>query len=190
MTMGVMSLARRAGVGNRPEVLAFAKGELERVLRADYHPLLVRARRLAGNVEDAQDLLHDTFERALSHRRHDEPCANASGWLTVIMRNLAIDRRRSEARRRSALDVEAVEVHPPEDEPLPAWAWVEKSDVERALSAIDEPLSLAFRMRWEGGHSYREIGERLGIPSPTVATRLWRAKRKLRAALLRHRESS
>src|SRR5258706_10818270 len=58
-----------------------------------------QARKLARSRADADDLVHDTLERALRKQHLYEPTGKLIGWLCMIMRNCRFDMLR---RRRIA----------------------------------------------------------------------------------------
>jgi RNA polymerase sigma-70 factor (ECF subfamily) len=140
--------------------------------------LLHRARNLVGSTE-AEDLVQSTIERALLHVHTFQRGTNLFAWLRRIMSNLMIDSWRRRSLLTCALD------EPAAPEPEPRAAWRELSD-EDLLAAVAR-LPPSFRTVWElytGGTSYAEIARRLGVPSPTVGTRLMRARLHLRTTLL------
>ncbi len=80
--------------------------EIER-LAATHAPSLLRyARTLVGDEAAAEDLVQDTFERALAKRDLFRAEADARTWLHRIMHNLAVDHAR---RQRPSTPLEAVE---------------------------------------------------------------------------------
>ena len=158
--------------------------ELAAVAR-DIEPSLYRvALQLCGNVADARDLVQDTFERALRNVSSYRAGSNPRAWLTRILRNLFIDRcRKRNARpRRESLDHVVVIAREPEPEPV--WAALDGNDLKRAASRLKPEFRTIFEMRTYENKSYDEIARQLGIPRATVATRLRRARKKLRAHLL------
>lgn len=139
---------------------------------------------LCPNPAECEDLVQDTFERALRHlARGNEPVRNARAWLVTILRNAFIDRVRAE--RSMPLDDE--DLPAPEPEPQPVWANVTLADVRAALPHIDPDLRAVFELHYLEGMRYREIAARLAVPENTVASRLFRARKALRDQLLASR---
>jgi len=90
------------------------------------------ARRLCGNAADADDLLHDTYERALRAWERYADHGNVRGWLVAILNNLFIDRcRRAKRARTEALD--PVDVAAPEPTSPAVWTRVSNEQVAAAL---------------------------------------------------------
>jgi RNA polymerase sigma-70 factor (ECF subfamily) len=146
--------------------------------------LRAAARALCPNPAEREDLVQDTFERALRHlARGNEPVRNARAWLVTILRNAFIDRMR--VVRSMPLDDE--DLPAPDPEPQPAWADVTLVDVRAALAEIDPDLRAVFELHYLEGMRYREIAARLSVPENTVASRLFRARKAVRAQLLASR---
>jgi RNA polymerase sigma-70 factor, ECF subfamily len=148
-----------------------------------YEPALVAtARRLCGNASDADDLLHDTYERALRAWERYTDRGNLKSWLMAIMHNVFIDRCRKSKR---VLGTETIdhEVAAPEPSQPPAWTAVTPEQVARALDEIGGEFRAVYELH-VAGKSYDEIATTLSIPKATVGTRLLRARKKLKQVLL------
>jgi RNA polymerase sigma-70 factor (ECF subfamily) len=131
----------------------------------------------------ADDLVQDTYVRALRARDRYENRGITRTWLVVILHNLFIDRCRKTKRSRTT---ELVDVHIlPAPEPIapPAWVDVTPSQVGAAVAGLSKELRSVFELHIAGA-SYDEIGVQLRIPKNTVGTRLLRARRKLKSVLL------
>lgn len=136
---------------------------------------------LCRNAAQCDDLVQETFERALRHlQASKEPVRNVRCWLVTILRHVFIDRVR--AGRSTTSDVE--ECPAVEPEPEPPWADITLADVRAALETLDAGMRDVFRLHYLEGLRYREIAVRLGIPENTVASRLSRARKALRDQLL------
>lgn len=147
--------------------------------------LRVLATRLAGNRAEADDLVQDTLERALKAWSQFDEDTNVRAWLATILNHLFLDRCRRHTRVGSPLAIEEVAERiaqtPPE--PEPAWADLSEADVRAALVHVQPEFREVFTLHLDG-LSYQAIATRLGIPRPTVGTRLLRARRQVRAALV------
>lgn len=144
------------------------------------------ARRLCSNDADAEDLVHDTFERALRAWDRSANHADLRSWMVSILNHLFIDRCRMARRRPLIETIEGLELSAPEPTPPPAWARISDQQVEAALASIDPGLRHTYELRVRG-YSYEQIAAELNIPKGTVGTRLFRARRRLKAALQRQK---
>jgi RNA polymerase sigma-70 factor, ECF subfamily len=142
--------------------------------------LLTRlARRWAG--ADADDLVQETFARAIAARHRYQAGSNGRAWLCRILCNLAVSEQRRRARdERLRTRVIALQPEPaasePEPPPLDGIALVaalgELQPGERRILELADIEEL----------SYREIARAMECPLGTVMSRLHRARRRLRAA--------
>jgi RNA polymerase sigma factor (sigma-70 family) len=134
-----------------------------------------------GDRSLAEDLLADTFERALrSRRRFDRRRGSAKTWLYAIALNLLRDQARRAAAEGRALERVG---------PAPAGAAgvgdaVEHRDVvQRALATLSAEEREAIALRFGAELTVPEIAEALREPLTTVEGRVYRALRKLRGEL-------
>lgn len=128
----------------------------------------------------ADDLVQDAMEKALSQRGQFQKGSNLRAWAKTVMRNAFFDRHRHE-RLHVPLQFD-VAWH----DHRPCWSPVEQLTVDdvvtalRSLRPIDrQVVELALLEE----RSYREISQRLGVVTNTVASRLARARGRLRTVL-------
>ncbi|HEY1813901.1 MAG TPA: sigma-70 family RNA polymerase sigma factor [Kofleriaceae bacterium] len=142
------------------------------------------ARRLCGNAHDADDLLHDTYERALRGWDRYADRGNLRGWLISILHHLFVDRCRKAKRTPAADAIDPIEVPAPEVAPPPAWSAVTPAQLADALAELGDDFRAVYELH-AAGKSYDEIARELSIAKATVGTRLLRARQKLKVALVR-----
>jgi RNA polymerase sigma-70 factor (ECF subfamily) len=143
------------------------------------HLLQRLARRWGG--ADADDLVQETFARALAARHRYEVGSNGRAWLCRILCNLAISERRRHARdeRLRARVLAMSPVAPPrEPEPPP----LDEAELKGALAALQPAERRILELAEIEELSYREIARALDCPVGTVMSRLHRARRRLRQA--------
>jgi RNA polymerase sigma-70 factor (ECF subfamily) len=145
------------------------------------------ARRLCGNTADADDLVHDTYERALHAWGQLGDRSRARSWLVAILHHLFIDRCRKIVREfpTDAEELESLEL--PDAGASggpPPWADITCQQIDTALASLDIEFRRAYELHVLG-RSYQEIAAELNIALATVGTRLTRARRKLKTALMR-----
>lgn len=138
---------------------------------------------LAGNRADAADLAQATCLRALEKRALFVHGAGSDlkRWVGRIMVNLHHD-----ARRRSAWEIPSdwmEEVRAQEPEPAAVWKMVADEDLHAAVEDLPSHLREVYVRRALRGSSYETISAELNIPIRTAATRMFRARAHLRAAL-------
>jgi RNA polymerase sigma-70 factor (ECF subfamily) len=153
------------------------------------------ARHLAGSAEEAEDLVQDTYARALGAESAFTPGTNMRAWLFRILRNRFIDGRRR--RRGSPLTDESAEgqgadraAFPYEplrgDLELDALRGVVAESIEGALAALSPDARAIVLLDLEG-FSEAEVSEVVGCPIGTVKSRLARAREALRQHLSEYR---
>jgi RNA polymerase sigma-70 factor (ECF subfamily) len=145
------------------------------------------ARRLCGNTADADDLVQETYERALRGWDRYADRGNLRSWLAAILHNLFVDRCRKAKRAPRLEGIDELEVPAPEAVVPPPWARVTPTQVTAALDRIGAEFRIVYELH-TAGRSYDEIARELGIAKNTVGTRLIRARRKLKEILVRDLE--
>jgi RNA polymerase sigma-70 factor (ECF subfamily) len=150
------------------------------------------ARHLSGNDDDAQDLVQETYARALGKHAQFVPGSIVRAWLFRILRNLHIDgwRRAKGSPERERLGDE----EPPDapgadrealrgDEELQRLRGVVAEDIEAALRKLSSDARTIVLLELEG-LTYEELAEVLGCNVGTVRSRLSRARSRLRELLI------
>jgi RNA polymerase sigma-70 factor (ECF subfamily) len=146
-------------------------------------PVLRRiAQRLAGSVDDAEDLVQSTVMHALrSHALFDGQ--HLRSWLITIMRN----RQRSLWRRLKLVREDEMLEEDTATE-LGFWASVhdrlEADEIVRALDCVSEPLRMAVLLCDVEDMTYEEAAAAMGVPIGTVRSRLFRGRKQLRGLLM------
>jgi RNA polymerase sigma-70 factor (ECF subfamily) len=127
---------------------------------------------------DAEDLLHDVFERAQAAAQDAEPSA---GWLYRIARNAALDVLRARGVREREAARAALEDESPSDGPDEDLARTRTRSC--VLGLVDQLIPAhreIVRLTELRGLSDREAAETLGITVGAAKIRLHRARRALR----------
>jgi RNA polymerase sigma-70 factor (ECF subfamily) len=157
------------------------RSDLERVVREHSGRVLAWSIKIVGDFATAEEALQDAFVVALRQWPRDGVPDNPAGWLAVVARNRALDRVRRE-RERPIKEYGAMSSMMAED------ARGDLGD-ERLLliftcchPALSLDARVALTLRTVGGLSTTEIASAFLLPETTLAQRLVRAKRKIRAA--------
>ena len=130
----------------------------------------------------AEDLLADTFERALRARRRFDPRkASEKTWLYAI----ALNCLRDQARRRSTegRSLERIASGPSPRSPAEMEAIADRDLISRGLAALSDEEREAIALRFGADLTVPEIAKLTGEPLTTMEGRVYRALRKLREAL-------
>ncbi|MEO8726078.1 MAG: sigma-70 family RNA polymerase sigma factor [Acidobacteriaceae bacterium] len=150
-------------------------------------PLYNMAHWLTGNRSDAEDLVQETFAKALKGADRFQPETNFRAWIFRIMRNTFLTSRAGLAVRMTSFldDEEGVEERLQGGD-TPESALLLKLDqeaVRRALAELDISHREVLLLCEVEEMPYREIAETLSIPMGTVMSRISRARRALRQLL-------
>lgn len=144
---------------------------------------------LTGTRSQAEDLVQDTYSRALGALARFVPGSNLKAWLFRILRNAFIDSYRRERIEplRATFDPDTTPAGQDLD-PLRGDAELERlrgvvgQDIERALQALPEEQRSVVLLDLEG-MTENEIAAVMGCAVGTVKSRLSRARSALRARL-------
>jgi len=149
------------------------------------------ARYLTGNPSDAEDLVQETYARALRAAEQFTPGTNLKAWLFRILRNTFLSDRR---RRRvnpvmGGLDTVIPSSQDVADEPwlrndleLDRLRHVVGAEIEAALMRLSEEARTVILLDLED-LTEAEVAEVLGCAVGTVKSRLSRARAALRQHL-------
>jgi len=158
-------LAFAARDGNRLALDRFTRQTLPAVQSLCHH---------LGDVDNADDLVQETYARmmrSLPNFRGDGP---ARSWLLRIARNTCADATRVRRRRRTRDSFREV----PDIAAGPASGWTEVTSVLRGLS---QDRKQAFVLTQILNLPYKEAADILGCPIGTVRSRVARAREDLLA---------
>jgi RNA polymerase sigma-70 factor (ECF subfamily) len=157
-------------------------GELE--FRNQLVALLPRLRRFAlsltGNMSDADDLVQNSCEHALSRRHQWRPEKPLDSWMFAIIHHLLIDETRSMRRKKEHIPFKE------ERFPQAAVSSMDKLDakmrlklVAKAMQLLTDKDRLVISLVCIDEMSYADAAETMQIPVGTVMSRLARARKKL-----------
>ena len=137
------------------------------------------ARALAGNRDDADDLVQDTLERAWARSALWRGVADMRGWLFSIMHNLHADGVRRPRVATQAMDDDTPEIAmaPTQGERLAVL------DLQAALDQLPAEQKEVVLLVALEDMAYADIAKTLGIPIGTVMSRLSRGRERLRALM-------
>ena len=141
---------------------------------------------LTRSAEDAKDLVQETVYRAYWNRERFTSGTNFKAWVMTIMRNAYVSSYRKASRRRVVGQPEVVEI---ENSPVhaidnAAASNLSLKEIQAKLKELPAMYRLPFTMFYRG-YRYDEIARHMQVPVGTVKSRIFYARRKLRAQLSR-----
>jgi RNA polymerase sigma-70 factor (ECF subfamily) len=164
------------------------------VITSNNQRLFRAAWSILRNRSEAEEAVQAAYLLAFAHIGSFEGRSALSTWITRIVINEAISRRRAEERRRDCLEQEGVAVLDAYRETLMRGSEPDAPDVslareqvrkliEKAVAELPDVLRTTFVLREIEGMNGEETAAILDIPVATVKTRLFRARRELRHML-------
>jgi RNA polymerase sigma-70 factor, ECF subfamily len=156
--------------------------DLQRLYAAYAGPLYGFLAYRTGDTAAAEDLLADTFERALKARRRFDPRRGSErAWLYAIALNLSRNHARTKAAERRAVERLTPDLAAPADTVADEVA--DRDELHTALDRLSEEEREALALRFGLELSLSEIAKLTGDPMTTVEGRVYRGLRKLRELL-------
>lgn len=163
-------------------------GDIERVFRAESGRAVASLVRVFGDIDIAEEAVQEAFVVAMERWPTAGLPPSPAGWIITTARNRAIDRLRREASRddrhaQAALvhaDHEQGEVGPVTDDRL-------RLIFTCCHPALATNAQIALTLRLIAGLQTTEIARAFLVAEPTMAQRLVRAKRKIKAANIPYR---
>jgi RNA polymerase sigma-70 factor (ECF subfamily) len=136
-----------------------------------------------GDFDLAEEAAQEAFAIAAQRWPRDGTPANPGAWLTTTARNRAIDRLRRD--RTLAEKTKLLEVPEPYEDDVDETT-IPDERLELVFTCCHPALALdaqvALTLRTLGGLTTEEIARAFLVPTPTMAQRLVRAKRKIKSA--------
>jgi len=159
--------------------------EFNRQLVDQQLPLRRFAYSLTMNGEEAQDLVQDTFMKALYYRERFMDATNLKAWLYTIMKNTFINNYRKAIKTRQLIHItdDLSAIRPAMGSGAPgAESLIREKQIRSAIDALQEDYRIPFT-RYFDGYKYKEIADELQLPIGTVKSRIFLARKKLMAEL-------
>ena len=162
------------------------KEEFKRSI-GELYPRLHRAMSayLAGSSVESEDILQETFLKALTNRDKFTANTNLKAWTFTIMKNTFINNYRQNVRNNTILDktddLYYLNLTKESGIGLPD-ANISAKDIYREINRIDEDQRLPFEM-YNQGYKYKEIAEKLNLSIGTVKSRIFFTRKKLMEAI-------
>jgi RNA polymerase sigma-70 factor (ECF subfamily) len=179
-------------VGDGDAAAGLDRAEVGRIFREESGRSLAALIRAVGDIEVAEDAVQEAFAVALGRWPRDGVPPNPGGWITTTARHHAIDRLRRESRGRRLLSDVAVLAPGSGESGIPQEAGPVPDDRLRLIftcchPALSTQAQVALTLRLLGGLSTRQVASAFLVTEATMAGRLVRAKRKIKAARIPYR---
>lgn len=143
-------------------------------------PVLKRyAYSLTLNMEDAKDLVQETFYKALVNEDKFDAQTNIKAWLYTILKNTFINdyRRKSKKEKIFSSDVKDYVLNSKPAESNPE-SDVNYKDLNVLVNSLEPEFRIPFQMH-DDGYKYQEIADELGLQLGTVKSRIHFSRKKL-----------
>jgi len=168
---------------SRPDPAAF-----EALAMPLFDSLYNLAHWLTQSREDAEDLVQETFAKALKGFGSFQPGTNFRAWIFRILRNTFLTSRSGLAATATKLPLneegdESVLTPSPRTPETLLLEQLEADALQDAIAALPVQYREALLLADVEEMSYQEIADSVGIPIGTVMSRLSRARRTVREAL-------
>lgn len=149
-------------------------------------PLKSFAYGFTNNEEDANDLLQETFLKALTYRSKFKEQTNLKAWLYTIMRNTFINNYRKAVRANTILDrtdeqyfINTPAANGASVDPSSTYALAQ---ITKIVDKLEDEYRVPFQM-YNRGFKYKEIAEKLSLPIGTIKSRIFLARKRLMVTL-------
>ena len=147
----------------------------DEIYRAHYPELLRYGIKACGNEAQAEDLVQETFMRALQRAEEFEDFGPSQrrAWLFRTLKNLICDRYRRAA-------VEEAYIQEIREDALQTEPGYGKTEAELILRQLPQEEYTLFYLRYMEGYSAAELAQMFQLPPGTVRSRLSRSRKILK----------
>jgi RNA polymerase sigma-70 factor (ECF subfamily) len=164
-----------------------SSGTFEQLAMPHFDRLYNFACWLTHDRQEADDLVQETYAKALKGFSSFQPGTNFRAWIYRILRNTFLTSRTGlQATATVPLDLDSETVALPTTKETPESILLQRSDWQLVQQAMEQ-LPVAYRevlvLCEVEEMSYQEISATLSIPIGTVMSRLSRARQALRVAV-------
>ena len=155
------------------------------------------ALRMTRSVEDAEDLIQETYLKAYKYYARFSEGTNFKAWLFKIMKNTFINSYRKKKLQPPKVDFDDVQegleetlmdkAKDPTTDPLAGVLSTEMDhEVRQTLVELPHDYKMVVLLADLEGFSYKDIANILEVPVGTVMSRLYRGRRMLERSLLKY----
>ncbi len=140
---------------------------------------------LTHNIDDALDLLQDTYVKAITYREKFEDSTNLKAWLFTIMKNTFINAYRRNAKTKQLItkgDEIALNRAFKQNSYDHSDSRINAKEIIKQIEILDEQYKVPFT-RYYTGYKYEEIAHEMHLPLGTIKSRIFIARKILMDSL-------
>lgn len=148
------------------------------------------AYKLTKNQEDSKDLYQETAYRALMNEDKFKTGTNLKAWLFTIMRNIFINNYRKKIKQNTILDSTDNDFYINSGSNTivnDAGSSMLMKELKRMVDSLDDSTRVPFLMHYYG-YKYQEIADQLDLPLGTIKSRIFFARKELKACIKKEYE--
>lgn len=154
-------------------------------------PLNYFALKLTSDKDDAEDLLQETFLKALNNRDKYQDGTNFKAWLYTIMRNIFINSYRRTYKSKAKIDLTDQPYQFNQTNEIGKYSVApdvefNTNEINKIIDELNDEFKFPFKMHFEG-FKYKEIACELDLNIGTVKSRIFHARKKLMTELSEHK---
>lgn len=140
---------------------------------------------LTHNIDDALDLLQDTYVKALTYRSKFEETSNLKAWLFTIMKNTFINAYRRKTKTRQLIykgDEVAMNRAFKQNFYDHCESRLHAKEIIKQIEQLEDDYKVPFT-RYYTGYRYSEIAKEMSLPLGTIKSRIFIARKILMDSL-------
>jgi len=143
------------------------------------------AYKLTKSVDSAKDLYQETAYRAIKNREKFRPGTNFKAWLLTIMKNIFINDYRKKVKANTIMDATDNNYYINSGKVVvsnQASSNIMTAEIKNMIQGLEESIRVPFMMHY-AGYKYQEIAEHLKLPLGTIKSRIFFARKELKALI-------
>lgn len=142
--------------------------------------LMIFARSLTANIEEAHDLTQETFYKALTNKDKFNPTTNMKAWTFIIMKNTFINNYRKSKRSGQFYDTteDSYFLNKGASKDNNPQTLINTKDIKKVVNGLDDEHRVPFKMYFDG-FKYKEIADKLDLSIGTVKSRIFFGRKKM-----------
>jgi RNA polymerase sigma-70 factor (ECF subfamily) len=171
---------------NSPEGVPQAYWELVNQYREE---LVAQAYAILNNMEDAEDVVQETFAEAVQNTEKMNNADSLGAWMRTVNKCNALNRIRTNSRERKK-SARLQRIEPAKNHTTGGINALEIRDqVGKAMQSLPANMREIVRLRYWDNLSYKEIAQKLNLPVGTVSRLLCEASMQMYDSVKVHLEA-